>query len=85
MLLFAIALAAAQLPAVAASETVTPAAATKTCARTTTHYAINSDKPLKPQKLTELPSGRAYMAVYRKIDGCEFPMTMVEYRSRSGR
>jgi hypothetical protein len=86
MLLFAIALAAAQLPAAAASETVTPAAASgKTCARTTSHYAIDPDTPLKPQKLTELPSGRTYMAVYRKIDGCEFPMTMVEYRSRSGR
>lgn len=37
-------------------------------------------KRLMPRKLTELPPGTAYMAVYRHIGGCEAPLTMVEYR-----
>jgi hypothetical protein len=57
----------------------------KSCPRTTSHYAIDPGKPLKPQKLTELPPGKTYMAVYRRIDGCEFPMTMVEYRTQGRR
>jgi hypothetical protein len=39
---------------------------------------------LKPRKLTELPPATTYMAVFRHIDGCEVPLTMVEYRN-SGR
>jgi hypothetical protein len=38
-------------------------------------------KPLTPRKLTELPPGTAFMAVYRHIGDCEAPLTMVEYRN----
>ena len=82
MLLFAVLLTAAQLPAAATADAAAPAATSRTCARTTRHYAWDSAKPLKPQKLTELPPGKGYMAVYRTVDGCEFPMTMVEYRTQ---
>ncbi len=55
------------------------------CPRTTSHLADQAGvyrrgEPLVPRKLTELPPATAYMAVYRVIDGCEAPLTMVEYR-----
>ena len=67
----------------------TPGASTAShCPRTTSYLADKSGlyrgQPLKPRKLTELPSGTTYMAVFRHIDGCEVPLTMVEYRN-SGR
>ena len=82
MLLFAALMTAAQLPAAAAAA---PSPSPNTCARTTPHYALDPSKPLKPQKLTELPPGKGYMAVYRTVNGCEFPMTMVEYRTQGRR
>jgi hypothetical protein len=36
---------------------------------------------IAPRKLTELPPAIGYMAVYRTINGCEVPMTVVEYRT----
>ena len=55
------------------------------CPQTTSYLAEQSGlyrgKPLTPRKLTELPSGTAYMAVFRHIGGCEAPLTMVGYRS----
>jgi hypothetical protein len=61
------------------------APSTANCPRTTSHLADASGlyrgKPLTPRKLTELPPGIAYMAVYRHIGGCEAPLTMVEYRN----
>ncbi|HEU4809528.1 MAG TPA: hypothetical protein VFS69_02615 [Sphingomicrobium sp.] len=36
---------------------------------------------LEPRKLTELPPAQGFMAVYRVTNGCEDPMTMVEYRT----
>ena len=55
------------------------------CPKTSRYVAgetgIYRGQPLTPRKLTELPPGRGYMAVYRRVDGCEFPMTMVEYRN----
>jgi hypothetical protein len=55
------------------------------CPKTTTYLADRigdyRGKPLAPQKLTELPPGTAYMAVYRHIGECEAPLTMVEYRN----
>lgn len=58
---------------------------TAECRRTTNYLAGGSSlfqgKPLKPQKLTELPPGIAYMAVYRHIGACEDPLTMVDYRN----
>jgi hypothetical protein len=41
---------------------------------------IHQGQPLKPRKLAELPPGKAYMAVYREIGGCESPLTMADYR-----
>jgi hypothetical protein len=53
------------------------------CPRTTSYLADQSGmyrgKPVMPKKLTELPPAVAYMAVLRRIDGCEAPLTMVEY------
>ena len=85
MLLFAALMMAAQLPAAAAADAAAPAAPSNSCPRTTSHYAVNPTRPLKPQKLTELPPGKGYMAVYRTVNGCEFPMTMVEYRTQGRR
>ena len=82
MLLFAALVTSAQLPAAAAVPPVGPTASSPTCPRTTNHYAWDGGKPLSPRKLTELPPGKGFMAVYRTVDGCEFPMTMVEYRTQ---
>lgn len=54
------------------------------CPRTTSYYAgtgslYHGDR-ITPKKLNELPPAIGYMAVYRKVNGCEAPMTMVEYR-----
>lgn len=81
MLLFAALVTAAQLPAAAAVDSAATPASPRTCPRTTSHYAWDEGKPLTPRKLTELPSGKGFMAVYRTVDGCEFPMTVVEYRT----
>lgn len=52
------------------------------CANPTRHYARKGSayrgEPAKPQKLTELPKGEAYAAVYRLENGCAVP---VLYRS----
>ena len=59
------------------------------CPRTRSYLAdqdgLYRGPPLVPRKLTELPPATTYMAVYRRVDGCEAPMTMVEYRSPRGR
>jgi len=72
MLLFAAALIAAN-PA-------GPPTSASTCPQTTSVYAWQRGKSVKPRKLNELPPGRGYMAVYRTVGGCEMPMTMTEYR-----
>jgi hypothetical protein len=46
------------------------------CPRTTSYYAWQRGKPVKPQKLTELPDANAYSAVYRRIAGCEVPIVV---------
>ena len=59
------------------------------CPRTTSYLADESGlyqgKPLAPRKLTELPPATAYMAVYRLVGVCEYPMTMAEYRNPRAR
>ncbi len=56
-----------------------------TCRRPTSHPAeqgpMHRGKRIAPKKLTELPPAVAYMAVYRTVNGCEVPMTVVEYRT----
>jgi hypothetical protein len=78
MLLFAAAM-------IAAAPLGPPASSTANCPRTTSVYAWQRGKPVKPQKLTELPPAKGYMAVYRVVGGCEIPMTMTEYRQGSRR
>ena len=55
------------------------------CPRVTSYLADRSGsyrgQPLRPQKLTQLPPGTAYMAVYRHVGGCEDPLTMADYRN----
>ena len=55
------------------------------CPLTTSYFAgrgsTHRGAPLAPRKLTELPPATTYMAVHRKIDGCEVPLTMTEYRT----
>jgi hypothetical protein len=52
------------------------------CPQTTSHVATQyRGRRLQPQKLTELPPATTYMAVYRRIAGCDAPLTMVEYRN----
>jgi hypothetical protein len=59
------------------------------CPRTTQYLAgrtgVYRGNRLTPRKLTELPPATGYMAVYRTIDGCEAPLTVVEYRQGSRR
>lgn len=55
------------------------------CRRPTAYIAddrlVWRDDNLQPRKLTELPPAQGFMAVYRVTNGCEDPMTMVEYRT----
>lgn len=77
MLLFTVALIAADpAPAVAVPSQPRPLARSANCPRTTSYYAWRRDKPVKPQKLTELPPANAYLAVYRMIAGCEVPVVV---------
>lgn len=77
------------LPAFAASIGPVPPAALQAqspnCKRTASYLADTSSiyrgAPLAPKKLNQLPPGTTYMAVYRRIGGCEVPLTMVEYRN----
>jgi hypothetical protein len=78
MLLFSVALMGAS--AAAAPVTAGPTARSKSCPRTTSYYAWTPDKRVQPRKLTELPPAVGYMAVVRHINGCEAPLTVVEYR-----
>ena len=84
MALFALAVA---VPAIAAGPKSANAAARPSvqCPKTSSYVAgetgIYRGQPIAPKKLTELPPAKGYMAVYRRVDGCEYPMTMVEYRN----
>ena len=47
------------------------------CPRATNYYAYKDGKPLMPQKLSELPPGNMYSAVYRRDEnGCEKPIVV---------
>ena len=82
---------ALSLPVPALAATAGPAApgaragASANCPRTTSYLAgtngIYRGAPLAPRKLNQLPPATTYMAVYRRIGGCEAPLTMVEYRN----
>lgn len=61
-------------PAVAQNDV--RAAEAPNCPRTTSMHAYDRSKPLKPQKLGELPPANAYSAVYRLVRGCEVPIVV---------
>lgn len=47
------------------------------CPKPTNYYAYKDGKPLKPQKLTELPPGNMYSAVFRvDVNGCNNPIVV---------
>lgn len=46
------------------------------CPRATSMHAYDRSKPLKPQKLGDLPPANAYSAVYRLVRGCEVPIVV---------
>ncbi|MGN6154847.1 MAG: hypothetical protein ACTHN4_03830 [Sphingomicrobium sp.] len=71
----------AVLPAAGATAAQAPedrlAAASKECPKPASHYAAKPGEPLKPRKLTELPPGNMYSAVYRRdANGCEAPIVV---------
>jgi len=57
------------------------------CRTSSVHQAspFNRADPVQPRNLNELPPATGYKAVYRTIDGCEVPLTVVEYQRASGR
>ena len=61
-------------PAVAQNEA--RVADATTCPRATSMHAYDRSKPLKPQKLGDLPPANAYSAVYRLVRGCEVPIVV---------
>ncbi|HEY8592162.1 MAG TPA: hypothetical protein VIL42_04760 [Sphingomicrobium sp.] len=71
--------------AVAEPRSAPPLSKSPECKKTTSYLAEQTGsyrgQRIQPKKLTELPPPTAYMAVHRKIDGCEAPLTMVDYRS----
>ena len=76
--------AAEKLALAPAVESPRPVAHTE--CRTPTSFKANTDiiwrgDGIAPSKLTELPPAQGYMAVYRTVNGCELPMTVVEYRA----
>ena len=54
------------------------------CANATSHLAgkaaVFRGDPNRPQKLTELPDGQTYAAVYRVVGGCAVPVLYRETR-----
>ena len=83
LLLAAVAMFAA--PSAAEPIKAPPASSKANCPRTTSYYAgkgsIYRGDRITPKKLSELPPGIGFMAVYRTVNGCEAPMTMVEYQA----
>lgn len=63
-------------PAVAHDTRGLAATSQSECPRTTSMHAFDRSKPLKPQKLGELPPANAYKAVYRLVRGCEVPVVV---------
>ena len=63
-------------PAVAQDSRGLAANRQRECPRTTSMQAFDRSKPLKPQKLGELPPANAYKAVYRLVAGCEVPVVV---------
>ena len=82
LLLAALSMAA---PALAADQAPAGKGSAADCPQTSSYLAdangMYRGKGVAPKKLNELPKAVAYMAVYRKIGGCEVPLTLSDYRS----
>jgi hypothetical protein len=63
------------------SEVPNPAPTCRNTSYVVAKTGVFKGQRLQPRKLTELPPGTTYMAVFRHIGGCEAPLTMVEYRN----
>ena len=91
MRILLVAAAALIAPASAATPPASPVTAQANskaeCRTSSVHQAspFNRADPVRPQKLGELPPATGYKAVYRTINGCEVPLTVVEYQRASGR
>ena len=72
-------------PALAADKAPPSKDKAANCPQTSSYLAdangIYRGKGLAPKKLNELPNAATYMAVYRKIGGCEVPLTFSDYRN----
>lgn len=53
----------------------------RSCPPTAFDEASRRGGKLMPHKLAELPPATSYMAVWRHVDRCVAPLTMVEYRN----
>jgi hypothetical protein len=83
MLLFTVALLAASSAAEPARDmpVIDPAASSSRCPETPMSLARKMGKrPPGAIPLSKLPPGQTFMAVDRRINGCEAPLTAVEYR-----
>ena len=68
-----------------AEKPAAPADLKATCHPAAPNRARDANKRLMPQKLTQLPPATGYMAVYRKIGGCDAPLTLSDYRRTNRR
>ena len=82
-----IAPASAAAPPAPAEPAATQAKPKAECRSSTVHRAspFNRADPVRPRKLAELPPATGYKAVLRTIDGCDAPLTFVEYQRTTGR
>jgi len=83
MLLFTVAFFAASAAAQPARDmpVVNPTPERALCPETPMSYARKMGKGSpKAIPLTKLPPAQTFMAVDRRIDGCEAPLTMTDYR-----
>ena len=76
-------------PALAADKAPATGSPKANCPQTTSYLAEQSSlyrgPGVAPKKLNQLPAATGYMAVYRKIGGCEVPLTFSDYRRFGGR
>ena len=82
MLLFTIALFAASAAAEPARDmpVLNPTPEGALCPETPMSLARKMGKKPRAIPLSKLPPAQAFMAVDRRVDGCEAPLTMVNYR-----
>jgi hypothetical protein len=86
MLLLFLAAAAASAQPARDMPVIDPIASPSVCPDTPMSLARKmGTRPPKAIPLNRLPPAQTFMAVDRRIDGCEAPLTMVGYRNRGRR